>query len=75
MKVSIKRIRREFGEPLSFGDRNVGDVKDGAVECSGYEDKTFELDRIELDKSVQVCNDHLLKLKCMMTLYKNNCIL
>ncbi|BFY99788.1 hypothetical protein BsWGS_02828 [Bradybaena similaris] len=53
MKVSIKRIRREFGEPLSFGDRNVGDVKDGAVECSGYEDKTFELDRIELDKSVQ----------------------
>lgn len=59
VKVSAKRIRREFGAPITFQDRNVGDVKDGAVDCLGYEEKNFGLGRIELDKSVQVCADYL----------------
>ena len=30
------------------------DVKDGSVDCPGYEDESYDLDRVELDKAVQV---------------------
>ncbi|XP_013408046.1 WD repeat-containing protein 63 [Lingula anatina] len=53
IKISIKRVRREFGTPVEFSDRNVADAKDGYLECTPYEDKTFELKAMEIDKSVQ----------------------
>ena len=31
----------------------MSDAKDGYVECTPYEDKTFDLKRIELDKGTQ----------------------
>lgn len=52
--MSIRRVRREFGAPVSFSDRNVSDAKDGYVECLPFEDTTFDLKRLELDKSIQV---------------------
>lgn len=53
IKVSVKRVRKEFGAPANFKDRNVADAKDGYVECTKYDDKTFELKKMELDKSTQ----------------------
>jgi hypothetical protein len=55
IKVSVKRIRKDFGAPAMFKDRNVADAKDGYVECAQYDDKTFDLKKKELDKSTQVC--------------------
>jgi hypothetical protein len=52
--MSAQRVRREFGAPVSFSDRNAGDVKDGYIECAPYEDKAFDLKRMELDKGTQV---------------------
>lgn len=57
MKVSVKRIRKEFGAPYKFKDRNVGDAKDGYVECVPFEDRTFDLKKMELDKGTQVCDN------------------
>ena len=54
MKVSVKRKRKEFGAPCVFKDRNVGDAKDGYIECTSYKDKTFDLQTVELDKGTQV---------------------
>ncbi|XP_052258483.1 dynein axonemal intermediate chain 3-like isoform X6 [Dreissena polymorpha] len=53
LKVSVRRKRKLFGAPCKFTDRNVGDAKDGYVECTSYKDKTFDLQKIELDKGIQ----------------------
>ncbi|KAL5022553.1 hypothetical protein ScPMuIL_001708 [Solemya velum] len=53
IRVSVKRIRKEFGAPCNFEDRNAGDPKAGYVECQPYEDRTFDLKKVELDKGVQ----------------------
>ncbi|KAL4236475.1 WD repeat-containing protein 63 [Mactra antiquata] len=53
MKVSVRRKRRLFGAPCEFKDRNVGDAKDGYIECTSYKDKTYDLNKIELDKGTQ----------------------
>ena len=39
---------------IKFSDRNVADCKDGAIDVASFEDKNFDLNRIELDKGVQV---------------------
>jgi hypothetical protein len=52
--MAVHRKRREFGAPCTFTDRNVADAKDGYIECTAYEDKTFDLKKIELDKATQV---------------------
>lgn len=52
--VSVKRIRREFGAVCTFSDRNVDKVKDGIIDCPPYEEKSFDLKRMELDRGVQV---------------------
>jgi hypothetical protein len=52
--MTVKRKRREFGAPINFSDRNVADAKDGFIDCVAYEDRSFDLKRIELDKATQV---------------------
>ena len=52
--MSVKRKRKNFGAPCAFIDRNVGDAKDGYIECTATEDKTFSLKRLELTKATQV---------------------
>ena len=54
VKFRISRKRREFGVPVTFGDRNVSDAKDGFVECPSFEDDGFSLLKKELDKGIQV---------------------
>ena len=49
-----RRVRREFGAPYHFTDRNVADAKDGHVECTPYQDGSYDLKKIELDKGTQV---------------------
>ncbi|XP_058964872.1 dynein axonemal intermediate chain 3-like [Pocillopora verrucosa] len=53
VKFRISRKRREFGVPVTFGDRNVSDAKDGFVECPSFEDDGFSLLKKELDKGIQ----------------------
>lgn len=53
LKVSVRRQRREFGAPCNFSDRNVADAKDGYIECTSYKDKTYDLNKLELDKGTQ----------------------
>ncbi|CAH1773609.1 unnamed protein product [Owenia fusiformis] len=53
ISISVKRLRREFGAPVKFTDRNVADAKDGYIECTPYEDKTPDVKKVELTKSIQ----------------------
>lgn len=53
VKVSVKRVRREFGAPANFSDRNVSDAKDAYIECTSYEDRSFDVKKEELDMSTQ----------------------
>lgn len=52
--IQVQKIRREFGAPVKFADRNVSDAKDGYIECTSYEDKMFDVTRIEVEKGIQV---------------------
>ena len=51
---SILRRRKDFGCVHIFSDRDSVDVKDGSVDCPGYEDESYELNKVELDKAIQV---------------------
>jgi len=51
--LSVKRIRREFGVPCTFADRNADKTKD-IIDCPAYEEKAFDLKRMELDRGIQV---------------------
>ncbi|XP_038048584.1 dynein intermediate chain 3, axonemal-like isoform X2 [Patiria miniata] len=53
IKMTIQRVRREFGTPITFTDRNADDVKDGYIECASYEDKSFNVKKVEMDYGVQ----------------------
>ncbi|KAK0069497.1 WD repeat-containing protein 63 [Biomphalaria pfeifferi] len=57
LKVSVKRIRKEFGAAVTFEDRNVSDAKDGSVDCPSSEDRSFAVARIELDKGTQAIHE------------------
>lgn len=50
--MSVKRVRREFGVSYKFKDRNVVDVKDGCIDCTFFDDRVFDLKKMELDKSI-----------------------
>ena len=52
--MTVKRIRRAFGAPVKFSDRNTGDAKDAVIECTPYPDQSFDLKKIELDTGIQV---------------------
>lgn len=52
--MSVKRIRREFGASCMFSDRNADKIKDGIIDCPAYEEKSFDVKRMELDRGTQV---------------------
>ena len=56
--MTIKRVRREYGAPCKFVDRNVADAKGAYQECVSYEDKQFDMRKIELETATQVHVDH-----------------
>eukprot|EP00116_Pleurobrachia_bachei_P013698 sb/3473960/ len=49
----IQRKRRLFGAPTHFEDRHVDAAKDAYIECTSFEDNTFDLHRKEHDTAVQ----------------------
>ncbi|XP_070562697.1 dynein axonemal intermediate chain 3-like isoform X2 [Ptychodera flava] len=53
VKFTISRVRREFGAPVTLSDRNAGDAKDGYIECTSYEDKSFNIKKMEKETGTQ----------------------
>ena len=56
MSFWIQRKRRDFGAQVGFSDRNSSEVKDSAIDYPGYEDESFDLNKMELEKAIQVPN-------------------
>ncbi|XP_064284502.1 dynein axonemal intermediate chain 3 isoform X4 [Passer domesticus] len=54
IKYKISRVRRKFGAPITFTDRNAADEKDSYAECTAYEDDTFSIKMLERDVGVQM---------------------
>ena len=54
MCYRFSRVRRKFGEPVSFSDRNAADVRDGLVECVSYQDNRFKVRLMLRDCGMQV---------------------
>uniref|UniRef100_A0A8C7FY39 Dynein axonemal intermediate chain 3 n=1 Tax=Oncorhynchus kisutch TaxID=8019 RepID=A0A8C7FY39_ONCKI len=52
-RYRISRVRREFGSPIFFSDRNAMETKDGFIECTPYQDKNFSLKQMERHTGVQ----------------------
>lgn len=53
LSFTVQRVRRDFGAPTKFSDRGPDDVKDGYIECTSFEDKSYNLKKVELDIAVQ----------------------
>uniref|UniRef100_A0A3Q4AE57 Uncharacterized protein n=1 Tax=Mola mola TaxID=94237 RepID=A0A3Q4AE57_MOLML len=49
----FSRVRRKFGEPVCFSDRNAADVRDGLVECVSYQDSRFNIRLMQRDCGMQ----------------------
>ncbi|KAK1210332.1 DNAI3 protein, partial [Pygoscelis papua] len=54
IKYMISRVRRKFGAPITFTDKNASHVKDSYIECTSYHDKTFSIKMLEKDVGVQM---------------------
>ncbi|NXS49840.1 WDR63 protein, partial [Balaeniceps rex] len=54
IKYMISRVRRKFGAPVTFTDKNASHVKDSYVECTSYQDKTYSIKMLEKDVGVQM---------------------
>ncbi|XP_039984181.1 dynein intermediate chain 3, axonemal isoform X2 [Xiphias gladius] len=54
-KLSYKfsRVRKKFGVPVCFSDRNTADAKDGYLECASYQDSRFSIKRLQRDCGMQ----------------------
>ncbi|NWV84831.1 WDR63 protein, partial [Dasyornis broadbenti] len=53
IKFKISRVRRKFGAPITFTDKNASDDKDSYAECTSYEDNTFSIKMLERDVGLQ----------------------
>ncbi|NXC06310.1 WDR63 protein, partial [Orthonyx spaldingii] len=54
IKYKISRVRRKFGAPITFTDKNASDEKDSYAEYMPYEDDTFSIKMLERDVGVQM---------------------
>ncbi|XP_066181241.1 dynein axonemal intermediate chain 3 isoform X2 [Sylvia atricapilla] len=54
IKFKISRVRRKFGAPITFTDKNASDDKDSYAECTAYEDDTFSIKMLERDVGLQI---------------------
>ncbi|XP_078417930.1 dynein axonemal intermediate chain 3 [Cetorhinus maximus] len=53
VKFMISRIRKEFGAPVVFDDRNDAETKDSYMECTSYQDNNFSIKKLERDIGIQ----------------------
>ncbi|XP_037626290.1 dynein intermediate chain 3, axonemal isoform X1 [Sebastes umbrosus] len=49
----FSRVRRKFGAPVCFSDRNTADAKDGYLECASYQDSRFSIKQMQRDCGIQ----------------------
>ncbi|XP_058494774.1 dynein axonemal intermediate chain 3 [Solea solea] len=49
----FSRMRRKFGAPVCFFDRNTADVRDGYLECASYQDSRFSIKQMRRDCGMQ----------------------
>ncbi|KAE8294652.1 WD repeat-containing protein 63 [Larimichthys crocea] len=49
----FSRVRRNFGSPVCFSDRNTADAKDGYLECASYQDSRFSIKQMQRDCGMQ----------------------
>ncbi|NXI18023.1 WDR63 protein, partial [Irena cyanogastra] len=54
IKYKISRVRRKFGAPITFTDKNASEEKESYAECTAYEDDTFSIKMLERDVGVQM---------------------
>ncbi|RMC08525.1 hypothetical protein DUI87_14771 [Hirundo rustica rustica] len=54
IKYKISRVRRKFGAPITFTNKNASDDKDSYAECTAYKDDTFSIKMLERDVGVQM---------------------
>ncbi|XP_069645224.1 dynein axonemal intermediate chain 3 isoform X1 [Haliaeetus albicilla] len=54
IKYMISRVRKKFGAPITFTDKNASHVKDSYFECTSYQDKTFSIKILEKDVGIQM---------------------
>ncbi|NXT83419.1 WDR63 protein, partial [Zapornia atra] len=54
IKYMFSRVRRKFGAPITFTDKNASEVKDSYIECTSYQDKAFSIKKLEKDMGVQM---------------------
>nr|XP_021149872.1 WD repeat-containing protein 63 isoform X2 [Columba livia] len=54
IKYRISRVRRKFGAPITFTDKNASHVKDSYLECTSYQDKSFSIKMLEKDVGIQM---------------------
>ncbi|XP_041862444.1 dynein intermediate chain 3, axonemal [Melanotaenia boesemani] len=49
LRFKFSRVRRKFGTPVCFSDRNASDAKDGYVECASYPNSKFSIKQMQRD--------------------------
>lgn len=49
----FSRVRRMFGAPVCFSDRNAADDQAGFIECVSYQDSAFSIKRMQGDCGMQ----------------------
>ncbi|NXP05918.1 WDR63 protein, partial [Thinocorus orbignyianus] len=54
IKYRISRVRRKFGAPITFTDKNASHVKDSYIECTSYQDKAFSIKMLEKNIGMQM---------------------
>uniref|UniRef100_A0A8C3K2Z3 WD repeat domain 63 n=1 Tax=Calidris pygmaea TaxID=425635 RepID=A0A8C3K2Z3_9CHAR len=54
IKYRISRVRRKFGAPITFTDKNASHVKDSYIECTSYQDKAFSIKMLEKNVGIQM---------------------
>ncbi|XP_029285354.1 LOW QUALITY PROTEIN: dynein axonemal intermediate chain 3 [Cottoperca gobio] len=49
----FSRVRRKFGAPVCFSDRNIADAKDDYQHCASYQDSRFSIKQMQRDCGMQ----------------------
>nr|XP_020458559.1 WD repeat-containing protein 63 isoform X1 [Monopterus albus] len=47
------RVRKKFGAPVSFSDRNTTDANDGYLACTSYQHSSFSIKQMQKDCMIQ----------------------
>ncbi|CAN9500989.1 unnamed protein product [Ophioblennius macclurei] len=57
LRYEFSRVRRKFGLPVSFSDRNAAGVRDGFQKCPSHKDSRFSIKKLQRDCGIQAVLD------------------